>query len=69
MKKEANKTTVNTKDGKEITSIELLSTIANLLDCFVTREGTWHQDHWSDFGISQEIAELIETAYNEKQTH
>jgi hypothetical protein len=45
---------------------ELLGAIADLLECFGTMEGTWYQDNWIQFGISEDMERVMCAAWESK---
>jgi hypothetical protein len=52
--------------GVAIESTQLLSAIADLLECFGTMEGTWYQDNWRSFGISEDMERVMCAAWESK---
>ena len=45
--------------------IDWKTKLLQVLRAFGDNEGTWHDQNWSDYGITQEEHDAIETAYCE----
>ena len=58
-----------TEDTPAPSSDALLNAIADLLQCFDRMEGTWFQREWHRYGISEEMAVVMEQAWDTKYGH
>lgn len=45
---------------------DLLSSVADLLECFSENEGTWFMSQWESYGISEDIKKMFCNAWENK---